>query len=600
MPIAAVHPVKKPRWAEAALIAPVSRRVPLPNLGAKIARGYLSDERHGVRAWQGYARLAKRNRTPTRNMREFDMRPVLPVHLKLNLPSDRISGLLIVGVLACGLAGCGRDTANPEDSPNKSATAPAKVDSQAAPGSTAVEASPSQTAGPSPTRANVKSPPREEAVAAAAAVQVPVSAVDTVAPDETVRIPATVAEAARSLDLQTFPVMAGVDKPIQRVTASLYYQAPVDAKTAFEFQRRNLRKRNWKELPNTYATEQMAGGQFARDGFVVSVLVSAGSKPGEVTISLRNHGNVNLRKLPVPSGAKLLHAFPNSAMFVTDAGVRDTAAAVRKLLLEQGWQPYGKAGETAYFKQNAVKVSARVFAPPAQPGKTAIDFASEQLSADLPVPPDAEPVQYADQLKQLNFEAQGAPDVIVAFYRSALGPAGWKATTDESIKDRFEQTLIFRNNEKDMLTLKMRDVEKKTRATVRHQSAAEVAELDRLLQAQAEARKKKQKEEQGKPKPKALVTLPTEAHDVEAAAGRIEFKVTAGKAKTVVGAIATQLQAAGWKAEPPTGDNTAGQLSLSKEGRTISIDYVDPSLIPAEVTIRAPGVDLERASPGNN
>ena len=46
-----------------------------------------------------------------------------------------------------------------------------------------------------------------------------------------------------------------------------------------------------------------------------------------------------------------LYAFPGVASFVTEAAVDETASAVRQLLLDQGWQPYGSAGDVMSFKQ---------------------------------------------------------------------------------------------------------------------------------------------------------------------------------------------------------------------------------------------------------
>ena len=424
------------------------------------------------------------------------------------------------------------------------------------------------------------------------------AAKNTEAVDDEVRTPATVTEAARVLDLQSFPLLPGAQKEFRRTVANLSYQAPGDVKAAYEFQRAALVERKWKESPDPQVTSEYASGQFSRDGFHVSVTVFPVGDKGQLSIYIQNLSNVNLRKLPVPPGAQLSHAFPAIAGFVTDAGVEETAAAVRKLLLDQGWQPYGAAGDSMHFKQNAVELDARVFAPPAQPGKTAIDYHATQLSADLPAPAEADSVQYSDQLTQLNLDVPQTPAELATYYQSALAPAGWKSTTKKAIQDRTEYTLIFRNPAKDMLTLSMRDLtpEKKTRATVKLQSAAEVDDLERQYQAAIAARQKKEEEERNKPKPKAIVTLPAGASEISATATEIEFKFPAGKAKAATDAIAKQLVAAGWKAEEPVGEAIAGRLGFRKDDHSIIIHYVDPSFIPAEITISGMGVELERAA----
>ena len=86
------------------------------------------------------------------------------------------------------------------------------------------------------------------------------------------------------------------------------------------------------------------------------------------------------------------------------------------------------------------------------------------------------------------------------------------------------------------------------------------------------------------------------ASEISATAIEIEFKFPAGKAKAATDAIAKQLVAAGWKAEEPVGEAIAGRLGFRKDDHSIIIHYVDPSFIPAEITISASGVELEKAA----
>jgi hypothetical protein len=425
----------------------------------------------------------------------------------------------------------------------------------------------------------------------------PAAAGNGPAADNDVSRPATVAEAAAAIDLSTFPLMPGVKDAGKRVVASLAYEAAGDLKTAFEFQRRSLLDRKWQELSEPQIYDQSASGQFGRDGYHVSVSVFPRGEAGQVSVRLQNHSNVSLSKLPVPPGAKSQYAFPGVASFVTEAAVDDTADAVRKLLLDQGWQPYGSAGDVMTFKQNAVKLSARVLAPPAQPGKTVIDYSAVQMSADLPAPADAEHVQYSDHLKQLNLHALGTPDDVAAYYQAALAPAGWQSTTEKPVKDGVESFMIFRNPQKELLNLDMWDLrsEKKTRVTLNHQSAAEVEELDRQAKQLAEEQKKKLEAERNKPKPKAAVTLPAGVQAIQAGKEEIEFQLASGKGKAAVDAIVQPLVAAGWKLDDPVGDGMAGQLSLQKDGQSIKILYVDPGFIPAQITISGWGVELEQS-----
>ncbi len=105
-----------------------------------------------------------------------------------------------------------------------------------------------------------------------------------------------------------------------------------------------------------------------------------------VGVRLMDQGNVNLGKLPVPPDAKPLYSFAGTAAYVTEVPARQTAEAIRALLTARGWQPYGTAGDSHFFKQNAVKLTARCAVAPAQGGKTVIQLSSELLSVDLPAP----------------------------------------------------------------------------------------------------------------------------------------------------------------------------------------------------------------------
>ena len=94
-------------------------------------------------------------------------------------------------------------------------------------------------------------------------------AADDTTSADAIKTPATVEQAARVLDLSTFPLMDGA-KPLESPqVANLFYLATGDVKTAFEFNRKALVAQGWKELPNSSVTDQSASGMFSRSGFVV-------------------------------------------------------------------------------------------------------------------------------------------------------------------------------------------------------------------------------------------------------------------------------------------------------------------------------------------
>ena len=163
---------------------------------------------------------------------------------------------------------------------------------------------------------------------AACAVWLAGTAASAEAADGPARKPATVAEAARVIDFSKFPLMPGAEAQGPRRVASLSYEVAGTVAKAFEFQKQKLAADKWKELPNSFTSDQSASATFARDGFTVSVSVNAAGKPGMVMVSLTNHGNVDVQKLPVPKDAKPLYAFPVSAAYVTAESVEMTAEAL--------------------------------------------------------------------------------------------------------------------------------------------------------------------------------------------------------------------------------------------------------------------------------
>jgi hypothetical protein len=431
-------------------------------------------------------------------------------------------------------------------------------------------------------------------------------AADDTTDADAIKTPATVEQAARVLDLSTFPLMDGA-KPLEsRQVAYLFYLATGDVKTAFEFNRKALLAQGWKELPNSSITDQSASAMFSRNGFVVFVSVTPNGD-GTQQVRLQNQGNVKPGKLPVPPNAKPVYVGDSTAMYETEAAVPATVDACRNLFVAQGWVPYGDAGDSAVFKQNANIATATVSSAPAQGGKTMIQYSNQLISADIPAPPNVEDLRYVDEPPELTF-ATTNQDAIVDFYRKTLATAGWKSTMDHMVDVDEKPTMIFRNPAKDMLTLAASGVLRgKLLFSVRFKSAAEIAELDRKrkeaapkLRAAAEAKAAKEAKEAAElaernKVPKVTVTLPADAKDVKQTNDSIKFTVGMGKAKAAVESFRTQFRDAGWKENVASMAAMAGTLSFSKEdGQSLTITYSDTGFMPTEVSLSAMRAELER------
>jgi len=433
-------------------------------------------------------------------------------------------------------------------------------------------------------------------------------AADDTTSADAIKTPATVEQAAKVLDLSTFPLMDGA-KPLESPqVAFLFYLATGDVKTAFEFNRKALVGQGWKELPNSSVTDQSASGMFSRSGFVVFVSVTPNGD-GSLHIRLQNQGNVKPGKLPVPANAKPVYVGDSTAMYSTEATVAATADACRNLFVAQGWVPYGDAGDSAVFKQNANLVTATVSSAPAQGGKTMIQYSNQLISADIPAPQGVDDLRYGDEPPELTFGTTQNQDAIVDFYRKTLAAAGWKSTMDKLVDVDEKPTMIFRNPAKAMLTLSLSGARGgNLGVSVRFQSAAEIAERDLKrkeaapkLRAAAEAKAAQEAKEAAElaeknKVPKVAVTLPADAKVVKQTNDSIKFTVGKGKAKAAVESFRTQFRDAGWKEDVASLERMAGTLLFSKgDGQRVNITYSDTGFMPTEVSLSAMRVEFEAA-----
>jgi hypothetical protein len=410
--------------------------------------------------------------------------------------------------------------------------------------------------------------------------------------------PATPEAAAKVLDLRTFPTLDGAKIGGHRTLGMLMYEAQATPKAGFDFQRQQLKKLGFAEAPGGYADEMNVSGKFTKAGYEVSVSASPAfdaEKKGWSNISVVNRGNVAPDKLPVPPGAKPFHPEVMPGSYLFDARVADTAAACRKLLIAAGWVPYDRTSNEAeqsmqHFKRNAILVQAWVSTAPAEGNKTLLRYSTELLQVDLPAPPDVE-ADYTDFQKTLRFDApKDQGDVIVKFYQESLPKLGWAATTERPISDDVKKTkfLIFRNPQKELLSLDLTDFKDIVRVELSHQTAAEVAESERRAKEFAE--KEKAKLAAQNKKINVPLPLPTEAKNLEQnSANLLEFELKTGSGPAALKALRDHLVADGWQEEEGTKlDKNTGRIDLKKDNVQIGLSYFDTTLTPVEIRVSGP------------
>ena len=409
--------------------------------------------------------------------------------------------------------------------------------------------------------------------------------------------PATLAEAARVLDLRTFPMMEGGQLKGMRLLAELSYEVEGSVKPVFAFQRENLTAGGWKELPDSNVSDDAASAVFTKAGFTIQVSVSTyiAQKEGSVRVMIKNRGNVDLEKLPVPAGLTPSFSFPIQLSYTTEADTAATAQECRQLLLAQGWTPYGSAGDTVYFKQNAVQLSARVSAHEAQPGKTFINYSTELLSADIPVPADADKPEYIDGMKTLSFGY--SPEKlheVVTFYDKELASGGFKSTGEAVGVDNVT-TLVFLNQANEAITLEM-TIWDEARIKVSHRTAAQIAEIGRQHVDETAP----PEEDPGMPSEMPALAVPVPSNAQETPQGDEEslgMTVASGTGQAIFEAYRKHFKSIGWKEEDAEIEAAFGNLHFSKDDSEVVLSFVDAGLSDdLNIMIMGMGISLEVAA----
>ena len=180
--------------------------------------------------------------------------------------------------------------------------------------------------------------------------------------------PATVTEAIEKLDLVTMPVPEGAEIQGYRRLAKLNFTAPMSNTAAFAFVDKQLSQKGWKQIPGGQTTGDYINADYRLDGFIVHLSIMP-QGPGTAYAILSHQGNIALEDVPVPKNAEKLYAFTATVMYKSPDSVEVTAKACRELLLTAGWSPYGGAGDTVYYRQNAVQVNVNVMSAPGQGGR---------------------------------------------------------------------------------------------------------------------------------------------------------------------------------------------------------------------------------------
>jgi len=297
-------------------------------------------------------------------------------------------------------------------------------------------------------------------------------------------------------------------------------------------------------------------------------------------------------ELPKPAGLKVITELPQTAIYSAPGTVDQARAGSAKALAAAGWVPYGESGPVQYYKKGKVRAQVMIGSTPPPENKTMLTYMAEAMSADLPAPAGATELQYTD--KRLGFFTAQSPDEVDAAYRKLLAPGGWFSKMEKPEKFDLDYVVIYRHPTEGKIELAMRPGQEKLHVTATYQTQREVDAEEARAAKQGKVLKEKLAAQANAPAPEVTIALPKATTKHFAIKDGLALNLTAGTAMAGAQAISTGLQAQGWKAATPSGlAKETGMIDLTRDDLRISLVYMDPGMIPAEITINAPGVTLK-------
>lgn len=298
--------------------------------------------------------------------------------------------------------------------------------------------------------------------------------------------------------------------------------------------------------------------------------------------------------LPRPGGLKTVIETPHTAVYQAPGSADSTRNDAEKALLSAGWEPYGHAGETRYFKKGTVRVLVTVTPPPAPDGPTMVTYATESMSADLPLPSGVTEVQYSDRTKHLGFTTVSTAIDLAADYGKLLAPAGWFTRMEQPDKDGLDWIMVYRHPTEGKIQLAMRPGEGTVRAAVTYQTQQEVDAEEARSQKQGDKLRAKFAAEAAAPPPEVHLVLPEGTTKHFAVKNGYAIVLKPGAAREGAEKIRKALQEQGWAPGQfvPLVKET-GMMELTRDQLRLTITYMDPGVLPAEITIAAPNIVIK-------
>ncbi len=273
--------------------------------------------------------------------------------------------------------------------------------------------------------------------------------------------PATLLEVRKAIDWLKFPKPGGAMWERTNLM-STHYWVPGTIAQAADFYRKSMASQGWTETKKAFADpepEKHQSIEFAKAGFLVSLSLSG--KNNNVEVRLNHLGNVDARRLPKPTDAKVANDHIGYVSYTTASKPESAAEFCRKEIIALGWRETpapeaksaAKEGKTILrLVQNAMQCSVTI--TPKKEGETEViyhtffrstfdpaEVVAAFVAKEIPKPASVKEALQMLDLRKLPYLGETVPEVnngihakyetrasvakAVAFYRKTLTELGW-------------------------------------------------------------------------------------------------------------------------------------------------------------------------------
>ncbi len=395
------------------------------------------------------------------------------------------------------------------------------------------------------------------------------------------REPASVEEVVSLLDFAVFPIYGENPEVVYRVAAGQKYFARGSAEKIAGEIVAELKKRGWSEEEGGMLSEAFTSIVFTNFEFVVSLSVTPKVDGSGVAVTLKNHGNIDFKKLPLPSDWQNVQTSTMMATFHTAEPIEQSLDRLRAVMLVNGWEDFGSSKATHSYRKNAVKLQFSASVAPAFWGTTVIQATAEQLSCVIPLPPKPTLVQYDDGTGKFVVESEENIDSLTEFFRGRLLATGWieRSPTESNTPDRS----AFINSIGDVLEF---DIQRKEQASRIDGVFKPVVRSSQIVAIAKEPEVPMVAPAAPIELPVLVMELPKYLKVEVATENSVEITTVTRGAVKAVKLIQEKLEAAGWQTTPGKADRDAGATVFKKAEQELRVEYSDPGLKRAKISMK--------------